>query len=691
MFFELVSRNSKRSRRENGLFFASLLISIIAFYIILSLSQQDVMFFLRKMESDAVNRLLGMIPLFYGLTLIILFFLVYFASKFQLERRRHEFGMYLMLGIRRYKLFVMLLAEDLRNSLISLIIGLPVAVLLSELISLITARLVGLGIIGHRFSLSLPAVLWTAVGFLIIKLAAFLILSGKISKQEIGTLLQETSEPSGKQKPAAVYALELFTGVFCLCIVHCLAISGISWRSIPNMALTLALGFLGILLFFHGLCFILGRIAKSGNPRQKLFVFNFRQLEENVIRQPSSMAVSSLLIMIALCCFGSGVAISHSYSQSEPHVLDYTFEEYAPDPGDSRLIAGNIRSTLKKHRLDAEFSTLFDMKIGHIRTTDRENAFVMTSVMDALDKLPESEARDILLNNLYYESSPHLIALSSYNELLRQAGLPELKLESGEAAVYMDSERSPKDRIQIMDDILSSKPETQLDGRPLRLTEPVQTTKLVTDRSITLLFALILPDEAFSYYTQEEYDVYVNGILKKDGEKGTNLMSAISEMNEKLDAAGLDYESYLQNMGRQLFYIVAASYITIYLAVIFLIIANTITGVQFLMSQQKTNRRYKTLIRLGAGYKTLCRSAGKQINWYFGIPSIVAVINGLFGIQALFSGLLPSRTQGDFSELLFVSSAMLLILCVIEYVYITAVKRSSSRYLLTLMAPEREE
>ena len=168
-------------------------------------------------------------------------------------------------------------------------------------------------------------------------------------------------------------------------------------------------------------------------------------------------------------------------------------------------------------------------------------------------------------------------------------------------------------------------------------------------------------------------------------------MSAISEMNEKLDAAGLDYESYLQNMGRQLFYIVAASYITIYLAVIFLIIANTITGVQFLMSQQKTNRRYKTLIRLGAGYKTLCRSAGKQINWYFGIPSIVAVINGLFGIQALFSGLLPSRTQGDFSELLFVSSAMLLILCVIEYVYITAVKRSSSRYLLTLMAPEREE
>ena len=64
MFFKLVFRNSKRSRKENGLFFASLLLSVIAFYIILSLPRQDVMLFLKEMESDAVNRLLGIVPLF---------------------------------------------------------------------------------------------------------------------------------------------------------------------------------------------------------------------------------------------------------------------------------------------------------------------------------------------------------------------------------------------------------------------------------------------------------------------------------------------------------------------------------------------------------------------------------------------------------------------------------------------------
>ena len=85
MFSDLIFRNSSRSRKENGLFFSSLVISIVAFYMILSLSKQDVMVFLRKMESDAVNQLLLMILVFYGITLGILFFLIYFACKYQLE------------------------------------------------------------------------------------------------------------------------------------------------------------------------------------------------------------------------------------------------------------------------------------------------------------------------------------------------------------------------------------------------------------------------------------------------------------------------------------------------------------------------------------------------------------------------------------------------------------------------------
>lgn len=687
MFSKLVARNSKRNRKENGLFFSSLLISIIAFYIILSLSHQDVMIFLAKMESDAVNRLMTMIPVFYGMALFILFFLIYYASKYQLERRKHEFGVYLMMGMRRIKLFAMLLAEDLYNSILSLVIGLPIAVLLAELISLITARLVGIGIVGHQVSFSWQAVLWTAAGFLLIKCVAFLILSGKISRQEIGSLLAETPDGVKKQLPAFVYAFSAVVGMISLIIAYALAIYGIAWKSIWNMGATIVLGLFGTLTLFWGLRILIEMVTKSAKKNRQLHVFNIRQIQETVTHRSNTLAICSLLILAALCCFGAGVAIARSYGTSEQHVLDYTFQE-SENQGDTTP----IREALAAHQLDTQFSKLFDMKVGYIQIAeDSDHTFQMESLMTALRELPPSEDRDILLSNLQYATDPHLISLSSYNELLTAAGMPALELKADEAAVYMDSNFTTYERTRILNSILETRPETRLADKSCYLTGTLQTTNLVTDRSITLSFALIVPDDVFEYYTQGKYDVYLNGILAENTTEQANLMSAISDMNEKLDETGLSYESYLQNMGRQLFYMVSASYITIYLAIIFLIIANTIIGVQFLMSQQKSTRRYQVLIRLGATYETLCLSAKKQINWYFSIPTVVAVISSLFGVRALFTGVLPARTQSNLSEMMIVSAAMIFVLCVIEYIYVAAVKRASDRYLLKMMVPEREE
>lgn len=687
MFYKLISRSSRRNRKENGLFFSSLLVSIVAFYIILALPRQDVMLFLSKMESDAVNKLMTIIPVFYGMSLFILFFLIYYASRFQLERRRHEFGVCLMMGMRRTRLFFMLLAEDLGNSILSLAIGLPAAVLLSELISLVTAKLVGIGIIGHQVSFSPQAVLWTAAGFLLIKFAAFLLLSGRISRQEIGSLLAETPEGVKKLLPTPCYAFASLAGILCLCAAYTMAIQGIAWSYADKMGLTLILGLAGTFSLFWGLRFLIGLAVRLGKHDRKLHVFNFRQIQETVIHRSGTLAICSLLILASLCCFGAGMAISRFYASSGHHVLDYTF-----DCDENAVNAAAIQDVLKSHGLDTRFADLFEMRVGHIRVTDDvSDAFRMKPVLDALEELPPSADRDVLLNNLQYATYPYLISLSGYNRLLTAAGLPELELGAGEAAVYMDSEFTDGNRIRILNHILADEPEALLDGSPLRLSGNIQTTNLVTDRSITLSFALICPDEVFEHYTKGDYSTYLNGILDESVTGQTSLMSAISEMNGDLNQTGLSYESYLQNMGRQLFYMVAASYITIYLAVIFLIIANTVIGLQFLIGQQKSGRRYRTLIRLGAAYDTLCRSAKQQINWYFGIPIAVAAASSLFGVRGLLSGVLSPRASGNLSEMMFVSAAMILALCVVEYAYMAAVRRSSDRYLLSLMIPEREE
>lgn len=692
MFFKLAMRNSRRSRKENGLFFASLVVSIVAFYIILALSHQDVMIFLKSLESDAVNSLLQIATVFYVFSLIMLFFLIYYASKYQLERRRHELGMYIMMGMRRSKLFALLMAEDLGSSVLALIIGLPIAVLVSEVVSLLTARLVGLGVIGHHVSFSMQAVILTTVGFVTIKLAAFIILSGKLARKQIGDLLVDSPEAEKKQLPAPVYGVSAILGLSALVAAYYQGISGYSWISVKYMAITITLGFVGMFLLFFGLRIFMDVLARRTNGSKPLAVFGFRQIHENVVTKSGTLAISSILILGALCCCGAGVGICIS-RQNMDHVLDYTFASYGDNAEeDSR----NIREKLKDAGVLDDFSDIFDMKLGYIKIGDDESFDVVNvdNVISALENIDASDDRDVLINNISYMTYPYLIQLSAYNRVLSAAGKDPLKLGKNELALYTDFYTDY--RGGMLNKVLAERPEVEIKGDEYFLTGEIQTTKIVTDSSITLSFGLIVDDDTFARLTNDNYELYVNAVLRKDIVDDKGLMKAIMDENDKLESVDFvsvdaDCESYLQNIGRSMFYTVAAGYITLYLAIVFLIIANTIIGVQFLMGQRKSGRRYRTLVKLGATYEMLCSSANRQVGWYFGIPVGVAAVSSIFGVRALLTGILSEFMRGSVKQILVIAAVMIILLCVVECIYMTAVKRSSNRYLMAMMTPERIE
>lgn len=89
-----------------------------------------------------------------------------------------------------------------------------------------------------------------------IKLVAFLILSGKIAGQEIGALLVDTPEGTKKQFPAGVYAVSFVLGIICLAVAYSMAIGGISWTTLCKMSETVLIGFVGMLLLFYGMRFL---------------------------------------------------------------------------------------------------------------------------------------------------------------------------------------------------------------------------------------------------------------------------------------------------------------------------------------------------------------------------------------------------------------------------------------------------
>ncbi len=653
MFSKLVSRNSKRDRKNNGLYFSSMVLSIISFYIILSLSHQDVMIFLKQIESDAVNKLFSMIPILYVATLFILFFLVYFASSMQMERRKHEFGVYLTLGMRRSKLFLLLLLEDLRNSILALGIGLPISILISELISLITAKIVGLGIIEHQFSLSTTALFYTIIGFLAVKLAVFILLSAKTANKEIGDLLSYS--PSGMKKllPKGVYLLASVLGILLLGTAYYLGMSGRAWENAITMGITVLLGTLGTILLFFGMRLFIDFLVKLGSNR-KLHTYNFRQIQELVIQRSTILAICSLLIFSALCLFGAGVAIASGNSGNQTHVLDYTFRDSKQET-DENLDMNTVKKELEAAGLSSQFSKILQIKVGKPK---EHESVAFEQFIKVLKEQKESKNKEVLVHNFQKYISCHLLPLSEYNELRKAASLPPLELTNKEAYLYMGKDFLPDENL--VNSVLKTNPQIKVMGNDVKLIGEVQSLPIVTDREITLSVALIVPDEVFMNYT--------------DGHQ-----------------TSLGYESYIQNMGRQLFYIISASYVTIYLSIIFLVVANTIIGVQFLMGQRQSYRRYQTLIHLGANYETLCKSSEKQVNWYFGLPIALALISSSFGVSSLLTGIVPASARMVMGQKFITAMLIVLLLAGFEVIYIRIVKKNSNKYLLSLMEPKRDE
>ncbi|MEZ2737613.1 ABC transporter permease, partial [Aneurinibacillus aneurinilyticus] len=189
MFSRLIYRNAKRSRKENLIYFATLVTAIASFYIILSLGRQDVILFLKEFESDSIDKLLAQMPIVYLFALFFLFFLILFANQYQLNRRSKEFGLYLLLGMRKKRLVLQLLAEGLITSILALIGGILIGGFLAEIISLTVSKLVGQGIINHQISLSVGAIFFTIIGFLFIQFIALVILGGRLFNKEVHQLL----------------------------------------------------------------------------------------------------------------------------------------------------------------------------------------------------------------------------------------------------------------------------------------------------------------------------------------------------------------------------------------------------------------------------------------------------------------------------------------------------------------------
>ncbi|MCI9490052.1 MAG: ABC transporter permease [Dorea sp.] len=665
MFCKQVRRNAAKNRKGNGLFFGSLVIAIVAFYTLLSLGEQDVMRYLATIESDAVGKLMMMLPAVYAVSLFFVFFLVYFACKYQTDSRKREFGLYLMLGMKRSRLFFMLFAETLWSSLISLLTGIPIALFLTEGISLATAKIVGLGIIGHHFSFSPDAMLWTVCGFILVQLLSMLVICMNLVKAETAEFFRSGSEK--KQAPlSGVRSTACFTlGTGLLIAAYYLGIFQMHSLRMAVMLAVIVCGILGTFLLYRGLGGFLGQYIRRKSPNAAgLKTFTARQVQENVLSQHKSLAISSLLLLMALSCISYGISMGFGRSGSRRSV---DFSLFGTET--------EMNAVLEKNDIDEMVEDSYPLYLSAVKDgydRDEEKAFDTGEFVKALRTVEDS---DNIIENLHIE---YVIGESSYNRILKNMGKEELKLADHETAIYT-SMGNDGDFGSILTKAISGGISIGIDGVNYSIRPTLCMDNVVADRAITLYMALVVPDELFTKLASEPEAYCRNVNLKDEIVDNTGLMQAIQKMDAMLEDTGIEYDSYLGGIGRNLFYTVAASYLTIYLGVLFWLIANTVIGLKYLISQRQTKHRYETLTMLGADTPSMCRSVKKQIGIYFVLVLSTALVSSAAAIFTMFRSFTKLPVGTSVSTVALISAIALVIFAAVEIVYIGIVKRTASR------------
>ena len=691
MFFRLIYRNAKRSRQENLIYFATLVTAVASFYMILSLERQDVILYLRDFESMAVDRLFALMPILYGIALFLLFFLVLFANRYQLDRRSKEFGMYLMMGMRQRKLFALLLAEGLLTSLFALTIGTVIGGILAEMISLATSRLIGQGIIDHQPSFSLVAVAYTAVGFLFIQVLALLFLSVQLFNRELQQLLNGQVSKKQALGTTKTNSLTFVAGLIILIVAYYLALRYFWLVNNLMISLSVILGIIGTILLIRGLARLLNSLAMKTKQTQGLRIFTLRQLQENIANRAISVAVSSLLMMLSVMFLAEGAATILSSGDNlnrDSSVYHFTLL------GDNK----EIEKVLTSAELAPYVDHLNPLTLGYNQTADQVDWSAFRK--EIVDHLPEGvvdpqvaepgvynisteipEMENIL--GLVDSQIGYLITESGYNRILEASNQPTIQLTDDQVALYVNPTVGHANQPELNQLLVENKdqPLLKLDGQQMRILPNLAMKDLVTDRSITIMAALVVKDTRFQQLVKvENRETYWNFRLPQTLIDRDGLMTPMKEANDLLNDKGFYVESYLQNFGRHLFYVVAGSYTMLYLAFLFLVIGCTVLALQFLTQLKQTKSRYKTLSFLGAKADQMQDSLKKQVASYFLFPLIPAMVSGTVGITAMKTYI---RYNADFlpsiSNMLPFVLMMVGIFLLVQWVYAWAVYKTATR------------
>ncbi|MEG0377577.1 MAG: ABC transporter permease, partial [Eubacterium sp.] len=331
MYFKLALLNVRRSVRDYTIYFLTLTFGVCVFYVFNSIESQQAMMDVSSVQHEVMKSLTLIMDYVSVFISMILGFLVLYANKFLIKRRKKELGLYMTLGMNKSYMSLILMLETLIIGVISLFIGLVLGSFLSQGLAIITAKMFEAIFTHFEFVFSPSACGKTILYFSLIFILVMVFNSLSISKYKLIDLLSADK----KNESFKIKKLWLSVVIFVLSLIF---LGSAYYLIIENglvdinfkFAASLILGSIGSLFFFMSLSgFLLRTIQSNKNVYLKnLNMFVLRQINSKINTTFVSMTMICIMLLFTIGTLSSGIGLADvltkSARSSTPYDVSFT-------------------------------------------------------------------------------------------------------------------------------------------------------------------------------------------------------------------------------------------------------------------------------------------------------------------------------------------------------------------------------
>ena len=633
MLFKLSLKNIKKSIKDYAIYFFTLILGVAIFYVFNSLDSQTVMTSVTASKREIIKLMTKVISSVSVFVSFVLGFLIIYASRFLMKRRNKEFGIYLILGMSKRKVSLILFFETLIIGILSLVVGLGFGIILSQLMSLLVVNMFDADMTKFAFSFSGSAFVKTLIYFSIMYIVVMIFNTINVSKCKLIELINSSKKSEKlKLKNPILCTIIFITSAITLGYSYYMVTGGIQdLNEIYEIIKPIALGCISTFFIFWSLS---GLILKIVMSMKKIYYkglnsFVLRQLSSKINTTVFSMTIISIMLFLTICILSSSLSMKNSMAENNEKLAPVDIEiskkcnltgEYNKKIIEDSNIS--VRKTLENNNfnINKEFKDVVEVNMY--------NEDKLTFGKSLGNKLIEISKENPFL---VYDSIEYIMKISDYNKIAKLYGNKTYTLNNNEYMIVSDF----KSMIEVRNIALKHGTKIDINGNtyiPKYKNCKYGFLEIASNHINTGI--IVVPDNAVENLNKVRNIMVANyrDNTKEGKEKiekeVENFMKGIYNKNTLMSQnTKIDIVNSSVGIGA------LVAFIGIYLGIIFLISSAEILALKELAESTDNKERYMMLRRIGVDEKDLNKALFKQIGIFFLFPVIIAIIHSIFGMK----------------------------------------------------------